>query len=97
MDKSEEIVRRGEEAERLLNHDLLKEAFDGVAAQITNQWATTSPAEVQAREKLYLKLQVVQEVREHLRITAEHGKFAKSRMQKLADVAGRVASYRFGR
>ena len=81
----------------MLNHELLKESFEKVAADITNAWATTSPADVVAREKLYLKLQVVQEVREHLRITAEYGKVAKSRMQKLAEVAGRVASYRFGR
>lgn len=97
MDNSEEIIRRGAEAERLLNHELLKESFEKVANHITNEWATTSPLEVEAREKLYLKLQVLQEVREHLRIAAENGKFTKSRLEKLSEVASRVASYRFGR
>jgi|LakMenE01Jun11ns_1017448.scaffolds.fasta_scaffold9232179_2 hypothetical protein len=97
MDNSEDIIRRGAEAERLLNHELLKESFEKVATHITNAWATTSPLEVEAREKLYLKLQVLQEVREHLRIAAENGKFTKSRLEKLSEFTSRVAGYRFGR
>lgn len=99
MSNSEEIIRLGNEAEAVLNSDAMKRAFDHVAADITGKWATTSPADVQLREKLYLKLQVVQEVREHLRAVASNGQFEKSRLQKLAEATerftARLASYRF--
>lgn len=99
MDNSEEIIRRGAEAEALLANPMLADAFAKVASDITNRWATTDAGDTAARERLYLKLQVVHEVREQLRVAAAGGTFEKTRLERLATAANRVrarlASYRF--
>lgn len=40
MDKQELAIHRGEEAERLLNSEMLNQAFDDVRQAFLNTWAT---------------------------------------------------------
>lgn len=74
--QTEEAIRRGREAQRVMDEPLLKEAFEKVAADITGLWATTAPGDAAAREQLYMKLRALQDVREHLRAVAAGGKVA---------------------
>lgn len=81
-DKADEAMRRGREAARVMEEPMLKEAFEKVAADITGAWATSAPHETARREQLYLQLQTVQGVREHLRAVMAGGQMAEAYAQR---------------
>jgi hypothetical protein len=81
-DQTEEHIRRGLAAERLFNDPLMVEAFAVVASGLTGRWATSDAADLPGRERLYLQLQNLDAVRDHLRRVVATGKMAAAEVKR---------------
>ncbi len=90
--RNDEAKARG--AQALLQNDLLTEAFKGLEDSYTNAWRSTTIEDVGAREKLFLAINVVGKVRDHLTSIVTNGKLAQAELRQLAETAERKK--RFG-
>ena len=85
----EEQAQRGTEAERLLSHPLLVEAFDLIEQDIRDKWTNSPARDVDGREALWTQLKLLQRVRAELQQVAETGKVAQATLLQKAREAGR--------
>ena len=67
---------RGIRAEELLRNELLQEAFETLRADYINAWQITSAKDSQAREQLYLAVNILGKVKDHLKKVAINGQIA---------------------
>ena len=81
-------------AQRLLEDELLAEAFKTLEDSYTQAWRNTVIDDVSAREKLFLAINVVGKVRDHLTTAVNNGKLAAAELKELAQLAERKR--RFG-
>ena len=77
-------AERGARAQRLLEDDLLKEAFETLDRDYTKAWRETAARDTDARERLWQAVQVVAKVRDHLVSVVNGGKLAQREMNELA-------------
>jgi hypothetical protein len=82
-------TERAARAQRLLEDEMLKEAFQGLEDGYTAAWRGTLIDDVSAREKLFLAINVVGKVRDHLQAIVNNGKLAAKELQQLAETAER--------
>ena len=61
-----EAVSKAMRAQELLDNELLSEAFKGLEDSYTSAWRATAIDDVAAREKLFLAINIVGKVRDHL-------------------------------
>ena len=73
-------------AQSLLENDMLKEAFDTLERAYTEELFLTNAMDSLGREKLFLAVNVVRKVRDHLTVVISNGKLAE---RELADFAKR--------
>lgn len=85
---------RGEEAARLLESQVLKDAFLSLEQEYTELWKQTKASDEAAREKLWLSIRQLQMVQSRLNQTIQTGKAAKA---TLAQRAKKVLSEAGGR
>lgn len=71
-----ELARAGQ-AEELLKHPLLVEAFDVVEAFYIQAWKNSKLSESEGREKLWRVMQIIPLVKEHIQHVAANGAMAK--------------------
>jgi hypothetical protein len=76
-------------AQELLDNELLNEAFFALEENYTAAWRATTIGDVGAREKLFLAINVVGKVRDHLGAIVANGKLAEAELRDLAQVAER--------
>jgi hypothetical protein len=76
-------------AQELLDDELLSEAFGGLENTYTAAWRATTIDDVAGREKLFLAINIVGKVRDHLAAIVANGKLAKAELKELAQVAER--------
>jgi hypothetical protein len=88
-ESNHKAVSRGARATALLNDDLLTEAFANLEASYTEAWKTSSATKTAEREKLFVAVNVIRKVREHLLKTAANGKLAQKEIDALAAEADR--------
>ncbi|CCE04111.1 conserved hypothetical protein [Bradyrhizobium sp. STM 3843] len=81
-------------AQALLDDELLSEAFSALEASYTSAWRQTVIDDVAGREKLFLAINVVGKVRDHLSAVVANGKLAQAELKELAEIAERKK--RFG-
>ncbi|MGJ4946439.1 hypothetical protein ACQR1W_38190 [Bradyrhizobium sp. HKCCYLS1011] len=81
-------------AQALLEDELLSEAFSALEASYTSAWRRTIIDDVAGREKLFLAINVVGKVRDHLSGVVANGKLAQAELKELAELAERKK--RFG-
>jgi len=81
MDQMAE-VKRGEEAERLMNNPLLKEAFDKLRNGIMEAMATSAVADTGAHHNLVLALQTLMLIERNMREIMTTGKMASIQLEK---------------
>src|SRR6185312_7388994 len=93
-DKLHDTLTRAAQARDLLSHDLLSEAFKTLEASYYDAWRTSSVDQVDAREKLFLAINIVGKVRDHLASVLNNGKLAQAELKALAETAERKK--RFG-
>ncbi len=70
-------------AEALLNNDLLKECFASLEASYLKAWRNTGIAETSDRERLFIAVNIVGKVQEHLRRIIDGGKIAKVQIDQI--------------
>lgn len=82
-------TNKAAQADRLLKDELLTDAFKGLEDAYLKAWRNTSIDDVAGREKLFLAINVVGKVRDHLTILVTNGKLAKAELEELARTAER--------
>jgi len=84
-DKLHDAQVRGSRAEELLRSELLAECFMTLENAYIKAWRETTPRDEHAREKLWLAVQVVGKVRDHLTNVAADGRVAQKDIDRLAE------------
>jgi hypothetical protein len=84
-----EIAAKAMRAQDLLDNELLSEAFKGLEDNYTAAWRATTIDDVAAREKLFLAINIVGKVRDHLAAIVTDGKLAQAELKELAMTAER--------
>jgi hypothetical protein len=87
-DKLQTALGRGARAQELLRSELLQEVFAQIEADYIEGWRRTSARDTDARERLWLAVQVLGLVKDHLVIIANDGKLAQAELDKLRNLAG---------
>ena len=70
---------RLQRAQALVNDELLTEAFDTLRTEMMTRWENSGSSEVDARESLWLGLQLLARVRRHLESILMTQELAKTR------------------
>jgi hypothetical protein len=81
---------KGARAKELLEHELLAEAFASLEQAYTQAWRLTTIDDVSGREKLFLAINVVGKVRDHLTSIVNNGTLATTELRQLAETAERA-------
>jgi hypothetical protein len=84
-----EAVTKAMRAQDLLENELLSEAFKGLEDGYAAAWRATGIEDVAAREKLFLAINIVGKVRDHLATILTDGKLAQAELKELARTAER--------
>ena len=66
-------------AQALLNEELLNEAFETLRTELMNRWENSASNENEARESIWLGLQLLSRIRLHLHSIIETGEMRKLR------------------
>jgi hypothetical protein len=82
-------VAKALRAQDLLDNELLTEAFATLEESYASAWRGTSIEDVAGREKLFLAINIVGKVRDHLNAAVANGKLAQAELKELAQVAER--------
>ena len=85
---------RANQARDLLENELLAEAFKVLEDSYTLAWRSTHIDDMAAREKLFLAINIVGKVRDHLGAILQNGKLAAAELKDLQETAERKK--RFG-
>lgn len=83
----ERDAARAIRAQALANDELLSEAFAALEASYTAAWRSTVIDDVGGREKLFLAINIVGKVRDHLTSVIANGKLAQVELKALAEAA----------
>lgn len=86
-DKLATATGRGARAANLLENELLTEAFKGLEIAYTQAWRQTSIDDISGREKLFLAVNIVAKVRDHLTKIVDNGKLAAAELRALAETS----------
>ncbi len=78
-------AERAARAQRLLDDELLVEAFDTLDRDYLKAWRATAARDTDARERLWQAVQVVAKVRDHLASVVGSGKLAQRELAELAE------------
>jgi hypothetical protein len=84
-----EAMAKAMRAQDLLDHELLSEAFKGLEESYTAAWRATGIDDTAAREKLFLAINIVGKVRDHLNSIVTNGRLAQAELKELARTAER--------
>ena len=87
--KLDQAVGKGGRAQDLLDNELLSDAFTGLEDSYTAAWRATGIDDVAAREKLFLAINIVGKVRDHLAAIVTNGKLAQAELKEIAQAAER--------
>ena len=70
---------RLQRAQALVNDELLTEAFETLRTELMNRWENSASNENEARESIWLGLQLLSRIRLHLHSIIETGEMRKLR------------------
>jgi hypothetical protein len=76
-------------ARELLENELLVEAFKTLEDNYASAWRSTALDDIQGREKLFLAINIVGKVRDHLGAAVANGRLAQAELAELARTAER--------
>lgn len=79
----EQKIQRAEEAKRLLEHPLLKEALANLKLNYFEAWLNTPPEKVNERDAVYHAGRVLADVEAHLRIVVSQGRIERAQIDKM--------------
>jgi hypothetical protein len=87
--KLDQAAAKAVRAQELLDNELLSEAFGALEDNYTAAWRGTTIDDLAAREKLFLAINIVGKVRDHLTAVVTNGKLAQAELKELAQTAER--------
>jgi len=76
-------MSRANRANSLLQDELLQEAFTRLEAEYVKHWRESLVSDQQGRERLFLAINVLGKVKQHLHTVIETGKMAEHELQYL--------------
>jgi hypothetical protein len=76
-------------AQELLDNELLIESFKTLEENYASAWRATVIDDVAGREKLFLAINIVGKVRDHLAAVVANGKLAQAELKELVQIAER--------
>lgn len=97
MSNEAKLIRdasRGVRARQLVEDELLIDGFKLLEEAYTKAWRETKVNDTAAREKLFLAVNIVGKVRDHLGSVITNGQLAQSELNEIAEAAERKK--RFG-
>jgi hypothetical protein len=80
--KKGEELRRADEAKRLLDNPLFKEAFITIKEELIKHLLNTRVAEEVERDRLYITIKALDLVEQHIQSVFETGKLAENEQEK---------------
>ena len=80
--KKGEELRRADEAKRLLDNPLFKEAFTTIREELIKHLLNTRVAEEMERDRLYITIKALDLVEQHIQSVLETGKLAENEQEK---------------
>ena len=83
------VVAKARRAQDLIDDELLGEAFRALEDNYASAWRATLIDDVAGREKLFLAINIVGKVRDHLTAIVANGKLAQAELKELAQTAER--------
>jgi hypothetical protein len=89
----DQAAARAARAQELLDNELLSEAFNALEDSYVSAWRTTAIDDIAAREKLFLAINIVGKVRDHLAAAVANGKLAQAELKELAQLAERKRKF----
>lgn len=93
-DELHSTASRGSHAQSLIRDELLAECFSKLEEAYIATWRSTSFEDMAGREKLFIAINVIGKVKEHLGKVASYGELAKAEIEELVRAAERKK--RFG-
>ena len=78
----EQAVIDGEEAKRILDSEVYKNAVQKLADSYQSQWMNSRPNDVNERERVYVKLQILADFVNEIRSVMETGQMIKHERAK---------------
>ncbi len=72
-----EEIKRGEEAELLMNHPLFKQALEGIKSGILDAMTRSAMGDEKTHNKLVMALQITSQIEGHFRDIMQTGTLAK--------------------
>jgi len=82
-------VTKAVRAQELLDNELLTETFKTLEENYASAWRSTVIDDVAGREKLFLAINIVGKVHDHLNAVIANGKLAQAELKELAQIAER--------
>lgn len=79
----EQKISRADEAKRLLEHPLLREAFANLHANYFEAWVNCPPDKVNERDMIFHASRVLSDVQAHLRVVVSQGRLEKAHIDKM--------------
>ena len=80
--KKGEELRRADEAKRLLDNPLFKEAFSTIREELIKHLLNTRVNEELERDRLYITIKALDLVQQHIQSVLETGKLAENEQEK---------------
>jgi hypothetical protein len=84
--KLNEDLAKAARAQALLGDELLNECFSKLEALYQSEWKITHVADVHARERLWMAVNIIGKVKDHMTKLVSNGKIAQ---RELDDLAGK--------
>lgn len=85
--KLQHDTARALQAQSLMESELLQEGFRNLEASYIEAWRNSSAEDQAGREKLFLAVNVIGKVKEHLQTIIANGKLAEAHLYQLAKEA----------
>jgi hypothetical protein len=82
-DKIATAIYEAQRADNLLNDDLLNKTFATIRQTYIDALISSHVDDEKGREKLYLAINIVGKVRDHLQAVLDNGKLAKAELDRL--------------
>ena len=85
----ERAAARAVRAKALLDDEILNEAFAALEKSYVAAWRATTVDDAAGREKLFLAINIVGKVRDHLAGVVANGNLARAELKELVETAER--------
>lgn len=79
----EQKIARADEAKRLIENPLLREAFANLKLNYFEAWVATPPEKVNERDAVFHAARVLNDVETHLRIVMSQGRIERAQIDKM--------------